>query len=71
LGVGNGCKQMHEYLKGTKKYIVTAELGKATDTYDREGVVTHQQLDVKADRAALEALIPQFVGAEVWQKPPM
>lgn len=69
--MGNGCKQMHEYLKGTKKYIVTAELGKATDTYDREGAVTHQQANVNVDRASLEALIPDFVGEEVWQKPPM
>jgi tRNA pseudouridine55 synthase len=71
LGVGSGCKEMHEYLKGTQDYIVTAELGTATDTYDREGVVTHQKLGVKLDREVIEAVIPEFVGEQVLQTPPV
>jgi tRNA pseudouridine55 synthase len=61
---------MHEYLKGSKKYVVTIELGTATDTYDREGTITHRK-DVKVSRRDIEALIPEFVGDPVWQSPPM
>lgn len=71
LGVGSGCKDMQGYLKGTKKYVVTAALGAATDTYDREGVITHQKTGYNASRAEIEAIIPEFVGEEIWQRPPM
>lgn len=71
LGVGSGCKEMQAYLQGTKKYVVKAELGAATDTYDSEGQITHQKTGVEVSRAAIESLIPEFVGEEVWQRPPI
>ncbi|KAI9249894.1 pseudouridine synthase [Sporodiniella umbellata] len=42
LGVGHGCKQLANYLAGTKEYIVTAQLGSATDTFDSEGKKTQE-----------------------------
>lgn len=39
LGIGEGTKQLAEYLSGAKRYFAGGLLGKATDTYDASGNV--------------------------------
>ncbi|KAI8877891.1 tRNA pseudouridine synthase B [Backusella circina FSU 941] len=70
LGVGTGCKQLHQYLDGTKEYTVTAKFGEATDTYDAEGTITHTGPIDHLTRQLLEEALVHFRG-EITQLPPI
>lgn len=70
LGVGKGCKQLESYLKGTKEYVATGQLGKATDTYDAEGKVVNVAPTQHINKDLLESALNQFRG-DILQKPPL
>ena len=55
-------------MDGRKIYRFTVQWGEARDTDDAEGEVIATS-DVRPDRAAIEAVLPQFVGA-IEQVPP-
>lgn len=70
LGVRDGCKDMGNYLKGTKSYKATALLGYETDTLDAEGRPTlHVPSDHVTNAMILESM-SQFRG-DILQIPPM
>ncbi|KAI8340185.1 putative tRNA pseudouridine synthase 1-like protein [Chlamydoabsidia padenii] len=70
LGLGTGCKQLEGYLKGTKEYITTGQLGKATDTYDAQGKVIRTATTDHINQALLESALNRFRG-NILQTPPM
>ncbi|CAO3638469.1 unnamed protein product [Mucor fragilis] len=70
LGVGRGCKQLADYLEGTKEYIVGAKFGQSTDTFDAEGTVVQIGKTEHLTRALIEKTLPQFQG-HVTQVPPI
>ncbi|XP_038940649.1 pseudouridylate synthase TRUB1 isoform X3 [Rattus norvegicus] len=43
VGIGRGTKMLTSMLSGSKRYIATGELGKATDTLDSTGKVTEEK----------------------------
>ena len=43
IGVGEDCKKLSGYLKGSKTYEAIGRLGEETDTLDSEGVVTAEK----------------------------
>eukprot|EP00069_Balaena_mysticetus_P021126 bmy_03059T0 len=43
VGIGRGTKLLTSMLSGSKRYIATGELGKATDTLDSTGKVTEEK----------------------------
>ncbi|XP_068955132.1 pseudouridylate synthase TRUB1 isoform X2 [Petaurus breviceps papuanus] len=43
VGIGKGTKMLTSMLSGSKKYIATGELGKATDTLDSTGKITEEK----------------------------
>jgi tRNA pseudouridine55 synthase len=53
-----------------KEYIAEVQFGEATDTYDKEGAVTHSGPVPENLEAALRQAIPSFMGL-VTQTPPM
>ena len=61
-----------EYLSSTgKAYRATITFGVETNTYDAEGeIVTQQPVPSTLDRAAIETILPQFLG-EIQQVPPI
>ncbi|KAI8140859.1 pseudouridine synthase [Fennellomyces sp. T-0311] len=69
LGVGSGCKKLHEFLHCTK-YEVLAKFGQATDSYDSEGMVTHTGSTDHITKDVLLSILPQFQG-EITQVPPI
>ncbi|CAO3597873.1 unnamed protein product [Absidia cylindrospora] len=70
LGLGSGCKQLESYLKGTKEYIATGQLGTATDTYDADGKVVMEAPTQHINKQLLEAALKQFQG-DILQRPPL
>jgi tRNA pseudouridine55 synthase len=69
VAVGDATKLI-EYLMGADKvYEAQIELGKTSDTYDKEGSITVVQSDPEISREALESGLLSFVG-EIDQVPP-
>ena len=67
--VGNATRAVEFAEKGDKEYIAGLRLGLVTNTQDTTGE-TLENRPVNVDRAALEAVLPQFTGA-IAQIPPM
>ena len=67
--VGNATRAVEFAEKGDKEYIAGLRLGIVTNTQDTTGEVLEER-PVSADRAALETVLPRFVG-EIDQIPPM
>ncbi|KAI8096162.1 putative tRNA pseudouridine synthase 1-like protein [Halteromyces radiatus] len=70
LGLGNGCKQLQSYLKGTKEYEATALLGQTTDTYDAEGTIVHTAPTQHINEDLLLSALDSFRG-NILQTPPL
>lgn len=58
-----------EYLNDDKEYLATVQLGKNTDTYDIDGVVT-EEFSTKTNETAVLNALKNFEG-EISQLPPM
>ncbi len=69
IAFGEATKTVPYVMDGQKTYRFTVQWGEARDTDDAEGAVTATS-DVRPDRAAIEAVLPQFVG-EIEQVPPI
>jgi tRNA pseudouridine55 synthase len=74
VGIGSGCKKMHEYLKDTIKcYRATGRFGQAYDTLDCTGkllsdqIIPYEHIDEETLRRALRE---KFTG-KIKQRPPM
>ena len=67
--VGNATRAVEFAEKGDKEYIAGLRLGVVTNTQDTTGEILEERA-VTSDRAALEAVLPRFVG-EIDQIPPM
>lgn len=67
--VGRATRAVEFAAEGEKEYLAGLRLGTVTDTQDTTGTVTATH-PVTADRAALEAVLPQFTG-DILQIPPM
>lgn len=67
--VGNATRAVEFAEKGDKEYIAGLRLGVVTNTQDTTGEIIAEH-PVTSDRAALEAVLPRFVG-EIDQIPPM
>ena len=67
--VGQATRAVEFAENGQKEYVAGLRLGQVTDTQDVTGT-TLETRPVTADRAALEALLPRFLG-EQEQIPPM
>jgi tRNA pseudouridine55 synthase len=68
LALGEATKTVSFVMDGYKHYRFRARWGEARDTDDADGQVIETS-DVRPDRAAIEAAIPEFVG-EIEQVPP-
>ncbi|MBN3727673.1 tRNA pseudouridine(55) synthase TruB [Burkholderia sp. Ac-20379] len=69
LCFGEATKFSQDLLEADKTYEATMRLGIRTTTGDAEGEALETR-DVTADRAAVEAVLPRFLG-EIVQVPPM
>lgn len=70
VGLGTGCRQMADYLKGTKKYEGLGMLGSEYDTQDCTGKVTKEALFEHVTQQAMLDILPNFTG-DIQQIPPM
>ena len=70
LCMGEATKLSGHLLKATKRYRVTAEIGRKTDTGDATGATLSQQSGGGLGREALVAALRHFTG-EIEQVPPM
>jgi len=71
LGFGKHTKLLDTHKDKDKVYRVDIELGKETDTQDREGhVVKSFEVDSPPTLDEIQAVLPQFTG-EITQIPPM
>ena len=68
IALGEATKLAGRMLDATKEYQFTVEFGTQTDTLDREGQVIATS-DVRPTRAALDAVLPRFIGP-IEQLPP-
>jgi tRNA pseudouridine55 synthase len=68
IALGEATKTVNWVMTAGKTYRFTVRWGEATETDDTEGAVTLRS-DVRPDRAAIEAMLPSFVG-EILQRPP-
>ncbi|MGV8854563.1 MAG: tRNA pseudouridine(55) synthase TruB [Devosia sp.] len=69
IALGEATKAVPQVQDGTKIYRFAISWGSATTTDDTEGSVIATS-DVRPDRAALEAVLPQFTGT-ILQRPPI
>ncbi|NIF70654.1 tRNA pseudouridine(55) synthase TruB [Burkholderia sp. Ap-962] len=69
LCFGEATKFSQDLLEADKTYEATMRLGIRTTTGDAEGEAIETR-EVRADRAAIEAVLPRFLG-EIVQVPPM
>jgi len=70
VGVGRAAtRQLEAIVEGVKEYITTIRLGLTSTTDDAEGTLTTRLVGVPPDRAAVEAVLPGFIG-EIQQRPP-
>ena len=66
-----GATRLSEFvLSGSKSYLMSAELGISTDTYDSEGAETNRQCYSSVKSTDLESILSEFRG-EIDQVPPM
>lgn len=77
VAVGEATKLIEYFMKADKVYEATAELGKVSDTYDREGEIKATLSGSSArgssaflTREMIESLLPFFTG-EIMQGPPI
>ncbi|XP_040293758.1 probable tRNA pseudouridine synthase 1 isoform X1 [Bufo bufo] len=70
VGVGEGTKMLGAMLTGSKKYMTTGQLGKATDTLDASGTVTQEKPYDHITREELEKALERFTGNTL-QVPPL
>lgn len=68
IAFGEATKTVSFVMDGTKIYRFTVRWGIQTSTDDREGEVIARS-DVRPTRAAIEAILPEFIG-EIMQVPP-
>src|SRR5688572_171314 len=68
LALGEATKAVSLLVDAKKTYRFTIQFGTQTATDDTEGAVIATS-DVRPDRAAIEAVLPQFIG-EIQQMPP-
>lgn len=68
IALGEATKTVPFLVDADKTYRFSIEWGRDTTTLDREGETTATS-DVRPDRAAVEAVLPEFVG-EISQTPP-
>lgn len=68
IALGEATKTVSFAMDGRKIYRFTVKWGEERSTDDQEGLVTATS-DSRPDRAAIEALLPQFRG-EIMQAPP-
>ncbi len=67
--VGKATKLSDRLLQADKKYEGTVQLGSATNTYDKTGVVTDQRPIPQLEKTHIEAALASFEG--IWeQRPP-
>jgi len=69
IALGEATKAVPQVQDGAKVYRFAIKWGTATTTDDAEGTVVATS-DVRPDRAALEAVLPQFTGT-ILQRPPI
>jgi tRNA pseudouridine55 synthase len=69
VAVGNAAKLFDYFIKKTKFYTAEFTFGKTTDTLDREGNITAENLRIPT-MEEIESAAKRLVG-EVWQKPPL
>lgn len=69
IALGEATKAVPQVQDGTKVYRFAIKWGSATTTDDAEGTVVATS-DVRPERAALEAVLPQFTGT-ILQRPPI
>jgi tRNA pseudouridine55 synthase len=69
IALGEATKAVPQVQDGTKVYRFAIQWGSATTTDDTEGEVIATS-DVRPDQAALEAVLPQFIGT-IMQRPPI
>ena len=69
IALGEATKAVPQVQDGTKIYRFAIKWGSATTTDDAEGSVIATS-DIRPERAALEAVLPQFTGT-IWQRPPI
>ncbi|XP_060027206.1 pseudouridylate synthase TRUB1 isoform X2 [Erinaceus europaeus] len=70
IGIGRGTKMLTSMLSGSKRYIATGELGKATDTLDSTGKVTEEKPYDKITQEDIESILQKFTG-NIMQVPPL
>ena len=70
LCLGEATKLSSYLLKAEKRYRVTAEIGRKTDTGDASGATVLKRPPAQLERAALEVALERFTG-EIEQVPPM
>lgn len=68
IALGEATKTVPFAMEGDKVYRFTVKWGERTDTLDAEGEIVATS-DVRPDRAAIEAVLPGFIG-EIEQVPP-
>ena len=68
IALGEATKTVPFLMDADKTYRFTLAWGRTTATFDREGE-TMAESDVRPDAAAIEAVLPRFVG-EIMQAPP-
>ena len=69
IALGEATKAVPQVQDGTKIYRFAIKWGSATTTDDAEGMVVATS-DMRPERAALEAVLPQFTGT-ILQRPPI
>jgi len=69
IALGEATKAVPQVQDGSKVYRFAIQWGSATTTDDTEGAVIATS-DVRPDRAALEAVLPNFIGT-ILQRPPI
>jgi tRNA pseudouridine55 synthase len=69
IALGEATKAVPQVQDGTKVYRFSIVWGSATTTDDTEGTVV-ATADLRPERAALEAVLPQFTGV-IMQRPPI
>ncbi len=68
IALGEATKTVPYVMEARKTYRFTAKWGETTDTDDTEGKVIAAS-DIRPDRAAIEALLPNYIG-KIEQVPP-
>lgn len=69
IALGEATKAVPQVQDGTKIYRFAIKWGSATTTDDAEGAVVATS-EIRPERAALEAVLPQFIGT-IMQRPPI